>query len=72
MTDVEQGGNAASKGLKTGDIILELNQDSVSDPGQVASIVASVKEEGRKSVLVLFNRGGDRRFIVVPLDEKEK
>ncbi len=72
VTDVEQGGNAASKGLKTGDIILELNQDSVSDPGQVASIVASVKEEGRKSVLVLFNRGGDRRFIVVPLDEKEK
>jgi serine protease Do len=67
VTDVSAGGNAAKKGLQPGDILLELNQETVSTPSDVAAIVAAVKESNRKSVLVLFNRGGDRRFIVVPL-----
>lgn len=69
VTDVASDGNAADKGVQPGDILLELNQETVSNPGEVANIVASVKEAGRKSVLVLFNRGGERRFIVVPLNE---
>lgn len=68
VTDVASGGNAAEKGVQAGDILLEMNQEAVSTPGDVANIVASVKEAGRKSVLVLFTRGGDRRFIVVPLN----
>lgn len=69
VTDVASGGNAAQKGVQPGDILLEMNQETVSAPGDVANIVASVKEAGRRSVLVLFTRGGDRRFIVVPLND---
>jgi len=71
VTNVTEGGNAAKKGLQPGDILLELNQETVSTPSEVAAIVASLQEAGRKSVLVLFNRGGDRRFIVVPLATEE-
>ena len=71
VTGVTDGGNAAKKGLQPGDILLELNQEAVSKPSEVATIIASVKKSDRKSVLMLFNRAGDRRFIVVPLAKKE-
>ncbi|MCA8930079.1 MAG: DegQ family serine endoprotease [Alphaproteobacteria bacterium] len=71
VTDVMADGNAAKKGLKPGDILVELNQEAVTKPSEVASIVATVKEAGRKSVLVLFNRGGERRFVVVPLTHED-
>ena len=71
VTGVTDGSNAAKKGLQPGDILLELNQEAVSKPSEVATIIASVKKSDRKSVLMLFNRAGDRRFIVVPLAKKE-
>ena len=71
VTEVKEDGNAAKKGLRPGDIIQEVNQEAVAAPGDVAQVVAEAIDAGRKSVLVLFNRGGERRFIVVPVtDEK--
>jgi serine protease Do len=71
VTEVKDNGNAAKKGLRPGDIIQEVNQEAVKNPGEVAQVVAEAIDAGRKSVLVLFNRGGERRFIVVPVtDEK--
>jgi serine protease Do len=71
VTEVKEVGNAAKKGLRPGDIIQEVNQEAVAAPGDVAQVVAEAIDAGRKSVLVLFNRGGERRFIVVPVtDEK--
>ena len=65
ITEVEPDGNAAAKELQVGDVIVEVNQDSVATPGDVAEIVAGVVQAGRKSVLLLINRAGERRFVVV-------
>ena len=65
ITEVEPEGNAAAKELQVGDVIVEVNQDSVATPGDVAEIVAGVVQAGRKSVLLLINRAGERRFVVV-------
>jgi serine protease Do len=67
ITELKPDGNAAQKGLEPGDVILEINQDSVASPGDVASMIAKAVEAGRTSVLLLVNRSGDRRFIVVPV-----
>jgi len=65
VTGVADDGSAAKKGVQQGDILMELNQEAVETPGDVAAVVAAVKESGRKSVLALFNRGGERRFVVL-------
>lgn len=65
ITKVDPDGNAADKQLKTGDIIVEVNQDPVATPGDVAAKIAAAVDAGKESVLLLVNRGGDRRFVVV-------
>ena len=65
ITKVDPDGNAAEKQLRPGDVIVEVNQDSVASAGDVAAKVASAVGSGKESVLLLVNRGGERRFVVV-------
>lgn len=65
ITSVEPNGNAAEKQLKEGDVIVEVNQDPVSTPGNIAAKIATAVEAGKESVLLLVNSRGDRRFVVV-------
>ena len=65
ITSVEPNGNAAEKQLKEGDIIVEVNQDPVASPDDIAAKIAAAVEAGKESVLLLVNSGGDRRFVVV-------
>lgn len=67
ITSVRDQGNAASKGLKPGDVIVEVGQEQVSSPAQVASMIEQARKAGRKSVLLLVERGGDLRFVAVPI-----
>jgi serine protease Do len=67
ITELDPDGAAAEKRLEAGDVILEVNQDAVADPGDVASRIAEAVSAGRNSVLLLVNRQGDRRFVVVPV-----
>jgi serine protease Do len=65
ITEVDPDGNAADKQLQAGDVIVEVNQDPVLSPGDVASRIAAAVEAGKESVLLLVNRGVERRFVVV-------
>jgi serine protease Do len=67
VTSVADGGNAADKGLKPGDVIVEVGQEEVSSPEQVAGLIDKAKQAGRKSVLLLVERSGDLRFVAVKL-----
>jgi serine protease Do len=69
ITEVEDDGAAAEKGLRPGDLIVEVSQEEVSSPAEVAEKVAKVKEAGRKSVLLLVRRGADLRFVALRLDD---
>jgi serine protease Do len=69
VTEVQDGGNADKKGIRPGDLIQEINQEAVSSPAQVKKVVDAAAQSGRKSVLVLFNRGGERRFVVVSVSK---
>jgi len=65
VTGVTAGSGAAEKGLRPGDVIVEVNQEEVSSPGQIASKVNDAVENDRRSVLLLVNRNGDLRFVAV-------
>jgi serine protease Do len=69
VTEVNADSAAAEKGIREGDIIVEVGQEEVSKPEQVKAKVGQVQKSKRKSILLLLERGGDLRFVAVRLDE---
>lgn len=69
ITDVDPSSAAAEKGIAAGDLIVEVAQEQVLAPEDVAKTVDKQKGMGRKSVLLLVsNAGGDLRFVAVKID----
>jgi serine protease Do len=68
ITEVDPASPAAQKGVKPGDVIVEVTQVKVKDPQEVMARVTAIKRTGRKSVLLLLSdsRGG-LRFVAVPV-----
>jgi serine protease Do len=61
---LDPDGPAAEKGLRPGDVIVEVDQTEVTNPAEVAEIVQKVIDaERKKSVLFTVNRQGAIRFV---------
>jgi serine protease Do len=69
VTDVTHGSAAADKGIRAGDVIVEVAQQEVKAPQQLTARVDEAKKQGRKSVLLLVDHGGDLHFVVLKLDK---
>ncbi len=67
VVGVDEGGAAARRGLKTGDVIVEANRAAVEVPGDVVREVERAVAAERKAILLLVNQRGDERFIAIPL-----
>jgi len=63
ITDVGQGTPAADRGLKPGDVIVEVQQEEVASPADVQERVEKVKKAGRSSVLMLVQSGDGLRWV---------
>ncbi|HAD24948.1 MAG TPA: serine protease [Alphaproteobacteria bacterium] len=70
VIDVESASAAAEKGIRPGDVIVEVAQQEVSSPADVSKKVAEIRKSDKKSVLLLLNRGGDLRFVAVRLADE--
>ncbi|HEY0445931.1 MAG TPA: Do family serine endopeptidase [Allosphingosinicella sp.] len=57
VASVDQSSDAAAKGLRTGDIILSINQRATRTPEEAAAAVEAARRSGRSSVLLLVRRG---------------
>jgi serine protease Do len=69
VTEVSPDGPAAEKGVRPGDVIVEVAQAEVGSPEDVASKVKGMQTAKRKSVLLyLVNGGGEARFVTVRID----
>ena len=66
VTDVDPDGAAADKGLKQGDVILEVAGKSVSRPSEVADAIDAAKTDGKKSVLLRVKSGDGERYLTLP------
>ncbi|HLJ62870.1 MAG TPA: PDZ domain-containing protein, partial [Stellaceae bacterium] len=69
VTEVEADSPAAEKGVKPGDVIVEVAQQAVKTPAQISDKLAEVRKSGRKSVLLLVDHQGDLRFVALKLGE---
>jgi serine protease Do len=67
ITQVDGSSDAAQKGLKTGDVILEIGGLSVKTPQDVANGVKEAAKLGRKAVLMRVKSGDQTRFVAVQL-----
>ena len=62
---VDEESEAFEKGLRQGDLIAEVAQAVVEQPGDVAERLADAAEAGRKSILLLVRRAGQPRFVAI-------
>ena len=68
IADVDPDSKAAEKGLRPGDVILEVAGEKVKSPADFGKAIANARKKGRKAVLLLVRaRNGDQRFVALPL-----
>ena len=69
VTAVDANSPASEKRIQAGDTIVEINQEAVSKPADIAARTKVLKDQGRKSALCLVaNAAGDVRFVALNLD----
>ncbi|MBB4953270.1 serine protease Do [Agrobacterium vitis] len=69
ITDVEKDSPADQKGLKVGEVIVEVAQEFVDTPEALMEKITKLKSDGRRSAyLMVANPRGDLRFVSVPLE----
>ncbi|MFO1248332.1 MAG: DegQ family serine endoprotease [Alphaproteobacteria bacterium] len=68
VTAVEGGSPAAEKNVRPGDVIVEVGGAPVKTPDDVAKRVDADVKAGKKSELILVNRGGDLTYVGLKLN----
>ncbi|HXS83101.1 MAG TPA: Do family serine endopeptidase [Methylomirabilota bacterium] len=68
VTDVADGSEAEDKDIQPGDVIEEVNRQSVKDAADFRAQVAKVRKAG-KPVVLIVNRNGGTRFETLKLDK---
>ena len=66
VAEVDPDGAAADKGLKQGDVILEVAGKSVNRPADVVDAIDAAKSGGKKSVLVRIKSNDGERYLTLP------
>jgi len=68
VLEVDPASPAAEKGVKVGDVIVEVAQDAVASIEDITKSIDKVKKAGRKAVLLRLEDGkGELRFVAVPV-----
>jgi serine protease Do len=68
VSDVDLGSEAARRGIRRGDVIVQTNQGVVSVPADVLNNIEAAAASGRKSILLLVQNGGVQlAFVGLPI-----
>jgi serine protease Do len=69
ITSVDPNSSAAEKRLQAGEILLEVNQEPVSDPADAVKKIKALKDSGKKTALLIVANGqGDAHFVALPVE----
>ena len=71
IQNVDGDSPAAQRGFATGDVILEVDNKPVSEPGDFDQAVQAVRDRGLNTVLIKIARDGEARFVGLPIGETE-
>ncbi|MCF6199498.1 MAG: Do family serine endopeptidase [Hyphomicrobiaceae bacterium] len=67
ITQVRENSIAQKKGIEPGNVVVEVNQEEVTESGEIVAIVQKLIKKGRKHVLLLLaDAAGELRFVAVP------
>ncbi|MCS0501112.1 Do family serine endopeptidase [Ancylobacter mangrovi] len=69
ITQVDPDGPAAEKGLREGDVILDVAGKPVMSPNDVRDGLAAAAKENRKAVLMRVKSDRGTRFVAISLDK---
>jgi serine protease Do len=69
VTNVTKGGPAGDRDIKPGDAIVEAGEQEVKRLDDLTKRVEEAKKAGRKSMLLLVDRGGELHFVAIRLDQ---
>jgi len=67
VTKVDPKSAAADRGLKKGDVILEVAGKSVANPGDVREAIEAARMDKKSSVLMRLRSGDASHYVAVPL-----
>ena len=67
IAQVDEDSSASESGVKSGDIIVEVDQTSVAKPQDVEDLVNKAKKAGKKSILVLMHTPQGLRFVAIKI-----
>jgi serine protease Do len=68
VAEVDADSPAAEKNIEPGEVILEINQDPVNQPADIAKKMQALKNAGKKLALLLVaNPQGEIRFVAIEL-----
>lgn len=69
IAQVDKGSKAEDKGLKAGDVIVDINQERVKSPKDVSERLKMLKKQGRKNALLMVQpKDGAIGFVVLQID----
>ena len=71
ITEVGPDSHAAEKGLRPGEVILEVGGEDVNRPEDVAKGVKEAKAKGRKAIMLRVKSGNRYRFVGLQITKKQ-
>ena len=69
ITDVAPNSAAAERGLKPGDVIMEVQQNEVGAPADIQKQMDAARKADRKNVLMLIQREGGVQYVPLSLSK---
>ena len=70
VLDVTETSDAFEKGIRAGDVIVEAGRTKVTDVNDITDIFENAISSGRKSILLLVQRGNNSRFVGLSLSKE--
>ncbi|MGV1835324.1 Do family serine endopeptidase [Rhizobium rhizogenes] len=68
ITGVDPDSDAADKGVKEGEKITSVNNQEVSNAGDIAKVIEQAKKDGRTRALFQIQSGDGSRFVALPIN----
>lgn len=69
---VKNGSEAAKRGLRRGDLIIDVNNEPTKSVADFKKTTEDARKSGRKYALIKISRKGDEAFITLPVSEEKK